>query len=215
MTTNARVLRKERPSIPSVVNTLREAQYLYELSHKPREDCKLQHDRQARLVCNKLLAELYQDPYHRIRTLMLLFDNTEDWSVREGDLIGAQDSYNDLKAIREGDDAPDADATLQSIMQGLDMMNAIQEESDPMHEADGGNPVEESMDTLAMSDRGSSRIASASGEHASGEGQDEELRAKMERCIRVHTEVRQRLVDKGLINPNESIVPGCCRGVVV
>jgi len=215
MTTNTRFLLKEQPSIPSVVTTLRDAQYLYELKHEPHEHCKLQHDKQAKLICNKLLAELYQDPYHRIKTLMLLFDNTGAWTVREVFLVEAQNSYNDLKAMRERDGAPEADEILDSITKGLDMMSEIQEDSDPLREVDEEDLVESSIDMLAISDGSSSHIAGASGERASDKGQDEELRAKMERCIRIHTETRQRLLEKGLIGPNESIVPGCCRGVII
>jgi len=158
MTTNTRFLPKEQPSIPSVVNTLRDAQYLYELKHYPHEHCKLQHDKQAKLICNELLGELYHGPYHRIKTLMLLFDDTEAWTVREVFLVEAQNFYKDLEALRQRNDTPDADQMLDSITRGLDMMSEIQEDSDPMREADEEDPVESSIDMLAISDGRSSHI---------------------------------------------------------
>jgi len=151
-------LRKDRPSHPSVLNTLRDASYLYELKHEPRKDCAFKHNEQARALCKELLAELYNDPYLRIRTLQLLFNMVDDWTRKE--LLFAETNcyYGDLKARSTRGEDPEADAVVDSMVEELSLMNKIQEENDPNRKADQEYPVDAGIETLDISDIASSSV---------------------------------------------------------
>ena len=195
----ARFLRKERPSHPSVLNALRYAVYLYELKHGPCKNCALQHDEQARAICKDLLAQLYNNPYLRIRTLQLLFNMVDDWTTKELLFAEANCYYMDLRAIRTRGEHPEADTILDSIAEELSLMNKIQEENDPNRDAEQEDPVDAGMGMLAISDIGSSSVLDTGEGGTSEEGQDEETRTQMELYIRLFAESGQRVLEKRLI----------------
>jgi hypothetical protein len=210
MSSNARFQRptkEQRPSIASVLNTLREATYLYNLRHSSRSDCALQHDEQARAICKELLTELYSEPYLRIRTLQLLFNMVSDWTKKEMLFVEANSYYKDLRAMLARGEDLKTDAILDSMVEDLKRMNRIQEENDPNREADEGNSVDGGMEMLGISDVGSSRRPDAGGQRAADMELDEETCATM---VRVYEETRLRLLEKGLVGSNEYLVLKFC-----
>jgi len=111
----------ERAYGQTLLDLLRDAQYLYELDH--RDD--------AKTICEDLLKDTRCSSFLIIRVCMLLFNIADDWDEREGRRLLAETYYKQLRAIYPEGSFADVDKLLASTEEDLERMVDNQAENNP------------------------------------------------------------------------------------